>query len=35
MHLREGEFSWQDPAVTRAVRNPRTTRVEVVEFELK
>ena len=26
---------WQDPGVTRAVRNSGTTRVEVVEFELK
>jgi hypothetical protein len=26
---------WQDPGVTRAVRNGGTTRVEVGEFELK
>ena len=30
-----GEFYWQDPGVTRTVRNSGTTRVEVVEFELK
>lgn len=35
MFLRTGEFYWQDPAVTRAVRNRGTTRVELVEFELK
>jgi hypothetical protein len=35
MLLREGEFYWQDPTVTRAVRNRGTTRVELVEFELK
>lgn len=35
MFLRAGEFYWQDPMVTRAVRNRGTTRVELVEFELK
>jgi hypothetical protein len=35
MFLRTGEFYWQDQRVTRAVRNRGTTRVEVVEFELK
>ena len=35
MFLRPGEFYWQDPKVTRAVRNRGTTRVELVEFELK
>jgi hypothetical protein len=33
--LKLGEFYWQDPGVTRAVRNSGTTRVEVVKFELK
>lgn len=35
MFLRTGEFYWQDPRVTRAVRNRGATRVELVEFELK
>lgn len=35
MSLKLGEFYWQDPGVTRAVRNSGTTRLEVVEFELK
>jgi hypothetical protein len=35
MNLRLGEFYWQDPGVTRAVRNTGKTRVEVFEFELK
>jgi hypothetical protein len=35
MFLRDGEFYWQGPKVTRAVRNRGTTRVELVEFELK
>jgi hypothetical protein len=35
MHLEAGEFYWQDPGVTRAVRNRGTSRVELVEFELK
>ncbi len=30
-----GEFFWQDAGVTRAVRNAGTTRVELVEAELK
>jgi hypothetical protein len=30
-----GEFYWQEPGVTRAVRNSGTTRLELVEFELK
>jgi hypothetical protein len=35
MNLRLGEFYWQDPGVTRAVRNTGKTRVELFEFELK
>jgi hypothetical protein len=35
MNLRLGEFYWQEPGVTRAVRNIGTTRLELVEFELK
>jgi hypothetical protein len=35
MNLRMGEFYWQDPGVTRAVRNSGTTRLELFEFELK
>lgn len=35
MSLKLGEFYWQDRGVTRTVRNSGTTRVEVVEFELK
>lgn len=35
MHLEVGEFYWQDPGVTRAVRNTGPTRVEFVELELK
>jgi hypothetical protein len=35
MNLRLGEFYWQDAGVARAVRNTGTTRLEVVEFELK
>jgi hypothetical protein len=35
MWLRTGEFFWQDAGVTRAVRNNGTSRVELVEFELK
>jgi hypothetical protein len=30
-----GEFYWQEPGVTRAVRNSGTTRIELAEFELK
>ena len=35
MALRLGDFYWQEPGATRAVRNIGTTRVELVEFELK
>jgi hypothetical protein len=35
MNLRMGEFYWQDAGTTRAVRNAGTTRLEVIEFELK
>jgi hypothetical protein len=35
MTMRPGEFYWQDAGVTRAVRNTGTTRLELVEFELK
>ena len=35
MALKLGEFYWQDPGVTRAVRNNGTTRIEFFEFELK
>ena len=35
MALRLGDFYWQEPAGTRTVRNIGTTRVELVEFELK
>jgi hypothetical protein len=35
MNLRLGEFYWHDPGVARAVRNTRTTRLELIEFELK
>jgi hypothetical protein len=30
-----GEFFWQEPGITRAVRNVGTTRLELVEVELK
>jgi hypothetical protein len=30
-----GDFFWQDGGQTRAIRNAGTTRVELVEFELK
>ena len=33
--LRLGDFYWQEPGATRGIRNIGTTRVEVVEFELK
>ena len=33
--LRSGEFYWQEAGVTRALRNIGTTRIEIVEFELK
>jgi hypothetical protein len=32
MNLRLGEFYWQNPGVTRAVRNTGTTRLEFIEF---
>ncbi len=35
MSPRTGEFFWQDPGVTRTVRNTGKTRLEIVEFELK
>jgi hypothetical protein len=35
MQPHTGDFFWQDGAVTREVRNTGTTRVELVEFELK
>lgn len=35
MLLKLGEFSWQEPGITRAIHNRGTTRVEFVEFELK
>lgn len=35
MSLRSGEFYWQDAGVTRAVQNGGTTRIELVEAELK
>jgi hypothetical protein len=35
MALRLGDFYWQEPGVTRAVRNIGTSRIELVEFELK
>jgi len=30
-----GEFFWQEPGVTRAVKNTGTTPITIVEFELK
>jgi len=33
--LRLGDFYWQEPGATRGVRNIGTSRVELVEFELK
>jgi hypothetical protein len=30
-----GEFYWQDPGVTRVIRNTGTKRIELLEFELK
>jgi mannose-6-phosphate isomerase-like protein (cupin superfamily) len=35
MALRSGEFFWQDAGVTRTVRNSGSTRLELVEVELK
>ncbi len=33
--LRLGDFYWQEPGTTRAVRNIGTTRINVVEIEIK
>jgi hypothetical protein len=33
--LASGEFYWQEPGVTRGLRNIGTTRIEIVEFEIK
>jgi hypothetical protein len=33
--LGEGQYFWQEPGTTRAIKNIGTTRVEFVEFELK
>ena len=33
--LGSGEFYWQEPGVTRGLRNIGTTRIEIIEFELK
>jgi hypothetical protein len=30
-----GDFFWQEPGVTRAIRNTGTSRIDLVEFELK
>ena len=35
MNLKLGDFIWQEPGTTRAVRNTGTTRVDLFEFELK
>jgi hypothetical protein len=35
MSLKVGDFYWQDAGLTRTVRNIGTTRINVVEFELK
>jgi len=35
MAPRSGEFFWQDAGGTRAVRNVGTTRIELIELELK
>ena len=35
MNLRLGEFYWQEAGMTRAIRNVGSTRVELIEFELK
>jgi len=35
MALKSGQFFWQEGGVTRAVRNTGTSRLELVEFELK
>ena len=33
--LGSGEFYWQDPGITRGLRNIGTTRIEIEEFEIK
>ena len=33
--LGSGEFYWQEPGVTRGLRNIGTTRIEILEFEIK
>lgn len=33
--LRPGDFYWQEPGATRAIRNSGTTAINLVEFELK
>ena len=33
--INSGEFYWQEPGVTRALRNIGTTRIEIEEFEIK
>jgi hypothetical protein len=35
MALRLGDFYWQQPGATRTVRNIGSTRIELVEIELK
>jgi hypothetical protein len=35
MAPRSGDFYWQDAGTTRTVRNVGTTRIELVEIELK
>ena len=35
MNPKLGEFYWQDPGMSRVVRNIGSTRVELLEFELK
>ena len=34
MHLRLGDFFWQDAGTTRAVRNSGTSKLNLIEFEL-
>jgi hypothetical protein len=33
--MKLGEFYWQDAGTTRAVRNTGTTRIQLLEFELR
>ena len=33
--LGSGEFYWQEPGGTRELRNIGTTRIEIMEFEMK